>query len=217
MPLMSAYLHESLAKAKISVGEKVRCSMTIPKACIGLCLCLTFSISLSSQESGRTQADNKSCRDFVGTFYTWYFPIASRNNRVPASDFALKERAYVFSSELLWRLREESEVQKRAGSDIVDLDADPFFSSDGPGKGFVLEKITIKDDRCWAELHTVWAGKEDATPDVTPELAFEDGRWLFVNFYYPSPSNPKALNLLSELKAIRESWKAYGLVKDQKR
>ena len=189
--------------------------MKIPQSYIAICLCLTFSISLSSQVRRRIQGDNKSCRDFVGTFYTWYFPIASRNNREPASDFALKERAYVFSSELLWRLREESEVQKRAGSDLVSLDADPFFGADGAGEGFVLEKITIKDDRCWAEIHTVWE-KEDATPDVTPELALRHGRWLFVNFYYPSPSDPMALNLLSELKAIRESWKAYGIVKDQK-
>jgi hypothetical protein len=59
----------------------------------------------------------------------------------------------------------------------------------------------------------MWDGKEDATTNVTPELALKGDRWVFVNFYYPTPSDPKALDLLSMLKSLRESWKAYGIGK----
>jgi hypothetical protein len=190
--------------------------MTICKVGVILCLCLTLSISLFGQEA-RKQGNSRSCREFVEAFYTWYLPVALRNNSVPASDLALENRPHVFSSELLRQLREESEVQKKAGSNLVGLDADPFFTSDGHGDGFAIEKVTTDGDRCWAEIHIVWDGKKDATTDVTPELLLKAGRWRFVNFYYPSPSNPKALNLLSELKALRESWNANGIVKDRKR
>ena len=128
----------------------------------------------------------------------------------------MKERPDAFSSNLLLQLREESDVQKRAGSDLVGLDADPFFGADGHGEGFVVEKIKTRDDSCWAEIHIVWDGKEDATPGVTPELTLKEGRWRFVNFYFPSPSNPKALNLLSQLKALRALWKAHGILTDKK-
>jgi len=182
---------------------------------MGLCLCLTLSISRFGQESQK-QDNNKSCRAFVTTFYKWYLAISLKPNPIPASDRASKDKPYLFSSELLLRLSEESEVQKRAGSDLVGLDIDPFSGPDGSGDWFVVERVTMKDDRCWAEIHTVSDGKEDATPDVTPELALKGSRWLFVNFYYPSPSTPKVSNLLSELKELRESWKAYGIVKDRK-
>ena len=186
--------------------------MTVWKARIVLCLCLTLSLSLLAQPN-RKRDNDKSCGEFVGAFYKWYLAIALRNNPVPASDFALKDRPYVFSPELLRQLKQESEVQKMAGSNLVGLDADPFFSADGHGEGFVVKQITIKENKCWVEIHTVWDKTADVTPDVTPELELKGDRWIFVNFYYPTPSNPKALNLLDELKALRESWKANGISK----
>ena len=185
-------------------------TISTAKKCVGLCLCLTFCIPLSGQDIPKKDI-NKSCRQFVEAFYTWYLEIASRNNGLPDSDIALKDRPYLFSSELLLRLREESEVQNRAGSDLVNLDINPFSGPDGIGARFGVEKITTKVDRCWAEVHF----DEYKIPGVMPELAVRDGRWIFVNFYYPSPSNLKAADLLSELKAFRKLWKAHGLLKDK--
>ena len=92
----------------------------------------------------------------------------------------------------------------------ADADADPFLGADGPAERYIVERITMKDGKCWAEVHGVWEGKENETPDVTPELVLKNGRWLFVNFYFPSPSDPKAWNLLSALEADRELQKEYG-------
>jgi hypothetical protein len=187
--------------------------MMIPKAKLFTCLylCLTCSIPLSGQAS-LTQINATSCRQFVETFYKWYLETASRNHGLTDSDLALKDRPYLFSSELLLRLREESEVQNQAGSNLVGLDIDPFSGPDGAGDRFALEKITTKGDLCWAEVHF----DEYKIPGVKPELAYKNGRWIFVNFYYPNPSNPKVSDLLSELKAARASWKAQGLLKDKK-
>jgi len=60
-------------------------------------------------------------------------------------------------------------------------------------------------------------GKEDATPDVTPELALKGDRWIFVNFYYPTPSRPKALNLLGELRRYESHGRHLEYRKTKKR
>jgi len=107
-------------------------------------------------------------------------------------------------------LKEDSDAQKKAGSNLVSLDADPFLGADGPAERYIVERIRIKDGKWWAEVHGVWGGKERETPDVTAELVLKNGRWIFVNFYFPSPSDPKAWNLLGELEADREAAKEIG-------
>ena len=195
-----------------------RDSMTIlkAKACSGLCLCLTLSSLVFAQER-RQQDTNKSCREFVGTFYAWYLAKALRDNRGPTSDLALKYRRHIFSRDLFLQLSEDSEAQRKAGSDLVSLDGDPFIGADGPAERYVVERITTKDGRCWAEVHAVWSGKESATPDVTPELMLDSGRWIFVNFHYRDPSRPGwSSSLLDELKDLRHDREQGGAVKGRK-
>jgi hypothetical protein len=179
------------------------------KTCVGLCLCLALSISLLGQER-RPHDTSKSCREFVARFYTWYLAKALGRNRMPKTDLAWRSRPYLFSPDLVRQLREDFEAQERAGSDLVSLDADPFAGPDGTAERYFVERITIKDRMCWAEVHGVWEGKERKTPDVTPELELKNGRWVFMNFYFPSPTAPEARNLLDALKALRELRKTYG-------
>jgi hypothetical protein len=127
------------------------------------------------------------------------------------SDLALKYRSYLFSSDIVQQIREDTNAQVRAGSDLVSLDGDPFVGNDGFGERYNVERITIKDGVCWAEVHAVWNGKEDESPDVTAELVVKGGLWIFVNFYYPSSSSPNSLNLLGELKALREARKTSSI------
>ncbi len=173
------------------------------KMCIGLCLCLILAIPLFGQE-GRQRDTSDSCREFVGEFYAWYLANALRANRFSDSDIALKARPYLFSQNLVRQLKEDSEAQEKAGSDLVSLDFDSFLGGDGPAERYIVERIAIKDGRCWAEVYGVWQGKENRAPDVTPELLFKNDRWRFVNFYFPTPSAPKAGNLLDALAADRE-------------
>jgi hypothetical protein len=132
------------------------------------------------------------------------------------SNSALKYRSYLFSSDIVQQIKEDTEAQDKAGSDLVSLDGDPFVGNDGFGEHYIVERVTIKEGVCWAEVHAVWNGKEDDSPDVTAELVVKGGRWIFVNFYYPSPSNPDSLNLLGELKALREARKQSQSKTDRK-
>lgn len=185
------------------------------KTCTGMCFCVALSISLFGQDR-KHQGASQSCREFVGRFYTWYLAKALGPNRLPKSGLAWKSRPYLFSPDLVRQLREDSEAQEKAGSDLVSLDADPFPGGDGPAERYIVKGITLKNGKCWAEVHGVWEGKESKTPDVTPELMIEEGRWLFVNFYFPTPSAPRGWNLLDALKADREFRKKYGPVNSKK-
>jgi hypothetical protein len=165
-------------------------------------LCLAFALCLSGQERS-AQSTDSSCREFVQDFYSWYLANASKDQERDGG-VALKHRSYLFSPAIVEALREDDKAQVKAGSDLVSLDGDPFVGGDGLGEGYIVEKVAIKDGRCLAEVHAVWDGKTDVTPDVTPELVIKNGKWLFVNFYFPSPSDPQGWNLLDALKALRE-------------
>jgi len=185
----------------------------IPKAktCIGLFLCLTLTLPVFGQEK-RPQDTRKSCREFVESFYGWYLKAAARNDIGPAGDLALRNKPYLFSSELIRQIREDFEAQKRAGSDLVSLDGDPFIGADGPPERYVVEKITTTQDSCWADVHFVWDGEEVETPSVTPKMRFKDGRWRFVDFYFYSfsPSSaPKRWSLLTKLRELQKSRMKY--------
>jgi hypothetical protein len=156
-----------------------------------------------------------SCREFVRAFYSWYLASASKDQERDGG-VALKYHVGLFSPAIVRGLLGNNEAQEKAGSDLVSLDGDPFVGADGLAGSYIVEKTTIKKGRCWAEVHGVWNGKEDQNPDVIPELTIRDRRWRFVNFYYPSPSNPKGSDLLGGLKALREGGKQPEAGKDQK-
>ena len=53
----------------------------------------------------------------------------------------------------------------------------------------------------------VVGGKKSAKPDVVPELVFESGHWIFINFHYDGagiPVNENLMSILQELKKSRE-------------
>jgi len=174
------------------------------KTCISVFLCLTFSVSIYGQEK-KTANTNQSCKQFVGQFYSWYLELKLKDNPTRTSDLALQAKPDVFDPALAQQLREDSDAQEKAGSDLVSLDADAFLGADGPADRYIVKRVTFKDGKCWAEVHGVREHKEGKAPEVTPESEMNNGQWHFINFYFPSPSKPKSWNLLGELKALRES------------
>jgi hypothetical protein len=181
--------------------------MRVPKSILLVFfLYLGLSSSVSSQERG-PRSGSSSCRRFVEEFYSWYLAADSKGDQGPAGSVALKYRPYLFSRAIIQAVRGDYEAQEKAGSDLVSLDADPFVGADGLGEGYFVGKVKVRNGTCLAEVHAVWEGKEDESPDVIPELAIKNGGWLFVNFFFPSPSNPKGWDLLGALKGMREDEK----------
>jgi len=173
--------------------------MTVFKVWVGLFLCLMCTVS--SYAAPKQEKTGRLCQDVVERFYHWYLTKAWKQKHMLPAPYALKHRAYLFSSSIITQVTEDCQAQVMAGSDLVSLDADPFVGPDGPAQSYIVERVTTKDDTCWAEVYGVWGGEKREEPDVTPKLVSKaHGQWVFENFYFPTSSNPRGVNLLDALK-----------------
>jgi hypothetical protein len=149
----------------------------------------------------KAQAMENSCRDAVQSFYAWYVPKALKKSATPAWAIAAKERSNSFTAELSRLLIEDSEAQARFAGDIVGLDFDPFLYSQDPRRRYVVRTIMTDGKKCFAQVHQT-QNTADA-PDVTAELIFTNGQWVFANFHYGKSEDSKDENLLAILKTLR--------------
>jgi hypothetical protein len=160
---------------------------------------LTFIVAPVFAEEAKEPAG---LRGFVQDFYRWYVPIALKDNKVPASDIALKEKPAAFSAQLLKALKEDSEAAANSPGDIVGIDWDPFLNSQDPDDHYEVGRIVKKGETYRADIHSVESGKKSAKPDVIAEVGKENGRWVFLDFY--SNDGNGLLAVLKSLKADRE-------------
>jgi hypothetical protein len=161
------------------------------------CIFLVASV-LSAQT---VEPDNKdSCIQFVQSFYDWYVSKAIVQNRERPWHLAAKHGGKAFDDKLTQALA-KSDAEVRSTGDAV-LDFDPILNTQDPAERYVIREVTRKDGHCLANVYGVWSRSvpdQGKKPQVVAEIAFENGRWLFVNFHYPNSSSPKNENLLSIL------------------
>jgi hypothetical protein len=162
-----------------------------------------LATSCSPRQASPSVDMQKSCRDFVVSFYSWYVPKALEEGGIPASELALTEKGSVFSTGLLEALREDFRAQAKAEREIVGLDFDPFLYSQDPSPRYVVGNLTTAENNCWAEVHGVSSSNSPSRPDLVPELTFNDGRWLFVNFHYGRSERSDDENLIDILKRLQ--------------
>jgi hypothetical protein len=137
-----------------------------------------------------------SAREFVEEFYKWYAARAQSKGRT--SDVALKLKSSNFSPQLAKLLKEDSAAQDNC-AEIVGLDFDPILNTQDPWEHYEVGRITQKGQYYKAEIYGVQSGKRNEKPDVVAEFLNKDGRWFFVNFYYPS----EGTNLMTILRSPR--------------
>ena len=142
-------------------------------------------------------------RDFVQKFYDAYVPQALAERTTPASDFAIDHLSASFDGGLLAALKEDAAAQAKSTDGIVGLDFDPFLNSQDPAERYKVGTATQEGAKYLVPVYPVMAGKRSQEPAVIAELAYENGRWLFMNFRYPG--NDDLLTVLKTLKADRES------------
>ena len=110
----------------------------------------------------------------------------------------------MFSPKLLRWLEEDYEAQAKVAGEIVGLDYDPFLFSQDPCERYVAESVTYNAEKCFVDVHSVCQGRKSAKADVVPELTYQDGSWIFLNFHYGI--NDSA-GLLGNLKSLRDERK----------
>lgn len=130
---------------------------------IWISLFLYLMCAFSSYAAPKQEKTSRSCQDVVERFYHWYLTNAWKQKHMLPAPYALKHRAYLFSSSIITQVTEDYQAQDMAGSDLVSLDGDPFVGPDGAAERYIVEKVTTKDDTCWAEVHGVgWRKKRRA-------------------------------------------------------
>lgn len=182
--------------------------------CLGLFFFLGATLSHRAQEKS-PQDVQKSCGVFVQEFYDWYVPKWLTDDLYSDSLFKkweatrdpLKQNKYPLSAELARRLKVDRAAQEKVKGELVGLDFDPYISGNaGPVGRYVVGRITPKAGHYLAEVYPQ-PSVEGKKPMVAAEVAFENERWIIVNFHYYIYDGGKLtrrFDLLTTLKQLRE-------------
>ena len=151
----------------------------------------------------------KSCREFVRSFYDWYFDRlnAAKTRQIagPSDYDVLTLKPQLFTPELRKKLHEDAVEASRNPGEIVGLDFDPFINAqDWEGKYWV-NSVYLIDSTCRASVWGMDAGKK--VDIVHPVLKITNGNWIFVDFFYPQETgrvDASLMGILTDLHNERE-------------
>lgn len=159
----------------------------------------------SAVKSGAPQSQQLACKKFVQDFYDWYCKCMGEGGSGIPEDRAMKDRGSSFSPSLRQKIKDDFEASAKVQDEIVGLDFDPYLNSQDPYEHYVAGKVTASGKNYLVEMHGVRGGKQNAKPDVTPEVASQNGKFIFVNFHYGKSEYPENENLVSVLDALKKS------------
>ena len=181
--------------------------MKLSRTFIALIL-FSFGVGALQAQTPTTPSQPRDCGPFVQQFYNWYVAkenaLMKPNSRGSALEVTLREKRSSFSPELVKGLKEDLAASKKSHGEIVGLDFDPFLNAQDIAERYLVGKITPKGDHYWVEVFGVWGGQKNSNPDVVPELAFENGQWIFTNFHYGKTDIPVNENLVSVLQILKK-------------
>jgi hypothetical protein len=162
-------------------------------------------------QSAPTASPPEGCAQFVQQFYDWYLAKekALTNDRSQESAFetTLREKQSSFARALVQALKDDLEASKKSPGELVGLDFDPFLNAQDTAEKYLVGEVHPKADHYCVDVFGVWGGKKNAKPDVVPELALVNGKWIFTNFHYGEsdiPVNENLVSILQQLKKDRE-------------
>ena len=174
-------------------------------------LILVFSVASSMAQSAAAASPSESCGQFVQQFYDWYLArekaLMNEKSQESAFEATLSEKASSFTPELVKALRDDLAASKKSADEIVGLDLDPFLNSQDSAERYFVGKVQQKGDRYLVDVFGVWEGKKNPKPDVVPELALQNGKWVFTNFHYGETDisvNENLVRILQQLKKDRD-------------
>ena len=181
--------------------------MKLSRTFIALIL-FSFGVGALQAQTPTTPSQPQDCGPFVQQFYNWYVAkenaLMKRNSLESALEVTLREKRSSFSPELVKGLKEDLAASKKSREEVVGLDFDPFLNAQDIAERYLVGKITPKGDHYWVEVFGFLGGQKNSNPDVVPELAFENGQWIFTNFHYGKTGSPVNENLVSVLQILKK-------------
>jgi len=158
----------------------------------------------------------KSCKQYVQEFYDWYAKRCRAEKKSEPSMDALANKKFSFSKQLQIQLKEDFDAAKHFPGEIVGLDFDPFLNAQDVGEKYTVEKVKNTGANYYADVAGTWNGKKNSKPEIEPELSYEEGHWVFVNFYYPNADIAVNRDLLSVLKQLKKDRPALPAKKNKR-
>ena len=176
---------------------------------LGSIACLLGSIPAAQAQD--LSPDEKSCKQFVQTFYNWYTTMEKRGVKGDPLTVALKQKKSNFDATLVQQIKEDEAASARNGGEVVGLDFDPVLNAQDMCDKYTVGKVTKKDANYLVDVYGHWTGKKESKPDVTPELSKRNGQWTFVNFHYGKSDIADNENLISVLKVLKKDRQKNGI------
>lgn len=163
------------------MSDKQRTNSASRASCVAVvvAVALVVNLKLSAQT-----IENSSARTFVSQFYSWYVPMALQESVKPTSIIAIDRKGEEFAPSLVRLLRADWAAQEEC-EDLVGLDFDPFLGSQDPAQRYEVGEISKEGRTYRAAIYSMQAGQRGSKPDVLASFARNNGRWRFINFYYP--------------------------------
>lgn len=155
---------------------------------------------------GKTPEEiQRSCKKFVQSFYDWYVPALDKRPGGPSPAVAIDTKKGMFDPVLYRKLKDDFDAQAKVPGEIVGLDFDPYLNAQDYMEKYVVGKVVARKNGTYlVRVHSMAGGRQNPKPDVTPEVAYRNGKWQFVNFHYGKSDFPVNENLLSVLKALKK-------------
>jgi hypothetical protein len=170
------------------------------KKVVLLAMLLVGLFAWFSWSTAQVQDPQESVRRFVQQFYDWYGTISHKNSKLTPDQRAIKEKAQIFSAQLISALKEDYEASSKSPEEIVGLDWDPFLCSQELDDRYEVGGIKKQGQNYLIEVYGVSEGKKNSKPNVIAEVEQKDGHWVFINFH-----SPHGGDLLSDLKELKQS------------
>lgn len=171
-------------------------------------------LSFAAQAAGPATASHRgpalvprteSAEEFVQGFYDWYTgELQNEDNQAP--DDALKSKRWPMSAAIVTALKADEDAQAKSPDDVVGIDFDPYLNAQDTCFPYKTGKVTeaggfyrvpVFDSNC--------DDPHPERPTVIAVVQKHGASWEFVNFVYPGYAGDADSDLLSVLKALKES------------
>lgn len=189
--------------------KTIRKSVAVSHVVAAILLC--SNVPAVFAQGTTPQEIQNNAKKFVQGFYSWYVPSLTKNTGGPTPEIAISTRKSVFDPVLYRKLKDDFDASAKVKDEIVGLDFDPYLNAQDIGDKYVVGKVTPKKNgNYWVEVHSIQGGQRNPKPDVTPEVAYRNGKWQFVNFHYGKSDIPVNENLISILNVLKKDREKYS-------
>lgn len=170
---------------------------------------LFISFSFLSSRTAQTQ-DLKTAelKKWVQNFYNAHHAKVEKN-MMHGEDIALRDEKSSLTPELYALLKKDSEIRKKAPpGELAGLDFDPILSGNNPADKYIVGEVRKSGKNYLVDVFAVFSGqKKKEKPSVIAEVKWENGKGIFLNFFYPDDKDNKSTDLISILKSIQKNAK----------